>query len=149
MKPARNFWPVGIIVFFTTFFIGMAVVIVIASFHRDTLVSDNYYEQELKFQDQIDATARAEKCGAKIEFDSAGRKIFLTLPAEQAKQIVGGKITLYRANAAELDRQFPLELRGDGTQALDVSKFASGPWRVRVRWNVSGQDYFLEKKIVI
>jgi nitrogen fixation protein FixH len=149
MKPARNFWPIGIIVFFTAFFIGIAVVIVIASVHRETLVSDNYYEQELKFQDQIDAVARAEKCGAKIQFDAAGRKIIFTLPADQAKQLVSGKITFYRANAAELDRQLTLELSGDGTQALDVSKFASGPWRVRVRWNVSGQDYFLEKKIVI
>ena len=44
---SRNYWPMGVIVVFVLFFIGMASVVVIAVTHRDHLVSDNYYEQEL------------------------------------------------------------------------------------------------------
>ena len=45
-------------------FAGMAGVVVIAATHRESMVSENYYEQELKFQDQIDSAARAQKSGA-------------------------------------------------------------------------------------
>ena len=50
MKTNINLWPFSILAAFGLFFIGMASVVVIASTHREHLVSDNYYEQELKFQ---------------------------------------------------------------------------------------------------
>jgi nitrogen fixation protein FixH len=149
MKTDRNFWPVGIMVFFTAFFAGIAVVLVIASTHQDALVSENYYEQELKFQDQIDAAARTEKTGAKIQYDSAAGKLLIVLPGEQANQIISGKISIYRASAPKLDREFPLELHIDGTQAIDVSQFTAGPWQIRVRWKAGDQDYFLERKFIL
>ena len=148
MKTARNFWPVGIIIFFTAFFVGIAVVIVIASTHQDTLVNDNYYEQELKFQDQIDATERAAKCGAKIRYDSAAGKILLALPAEQAGQSVSGKVSFYRANAPALDCDFPMQLNSDGTQTIEISKLANGPWKICARWKADGKDYYLEEKVI-
>ena len=66
MKTTRNLWPLGIFVAFGLFFAGMATVVVIASTHREHLVSANYYEQELKFQRRIDSAERAQKSGAAI-----------------------------------------------------------------------------------
>ena len=60
-----------------------------------------------------------------------------------------GTIEFYRPAAAEFDRTLPLTPTKDGTQTLDVSRFAAGLWLVRVRWNAGGQDYFLEKKVAI
>jgi nitrogen fixation protein FixH len=149
MKSDRNLWPMGIVTAFFLLFCGIAAVLVIAATHRDALVSDNYYENELKFQNQIDAASRAQKAGAKIRYDFAAGKIILTLPVEQAGQNVGGKIMFYRANAPELDRERLLKIKPDGTQTLDISGLVAGPWRIRVYWNAGGQDYFLEMKIII
>jgi nitrogen fixation protein FixH len=149
MKSKFNPWPVGIMMFFTMLFMGLAIVIVIASMHRETLVSENYYEQELKFQGQIEAAGRAEKSGAKLGCDAAAKKVFVSLPAEQLDHNFSGKIYFYRASAPELDRELPLEPKSDGGQAVDVSGFAAGAWTVSVRWNAGGQDYFLEQKIKI
>ena len=67
MKTNRNLWPLGIFVTFGLFFAGMTGVVVIAATHRDSLVNGNYYEQELKFQGQIDAAARAVMIDVPIE----------------------------------------------------------------------------------
>ena len=149
MKTNRNLWPFGIIAAFGLFFIGMASVVVIASTHREHLVNPNYYEQELKFQGQIDATARAQKSGANLLYDPAAGKVVITLPAAQLAQNFSGTMTLYRANAPELDREFLLQPRADGTQTFDVSKLAPGPWRFRAAWVADGNNYFLEEKIIV
>ena len=149
MKTNRNLWPFGIIAAFGLFLIGMASVVVIASTHREHLVNPNYYEQELKFQGQIDATARARKAGANLLYDSAAGRVVFSLPAAQITQNFSGTMTLYRANAPELDREFLLQPRTDGTQTFDVSKLAPGPWRFRAAWVADRNTYFLEEKIIV
>jgi len=147
MKSNRNPWPLGIVVTFGLFFIGMAGVVVIAATHREHLVNGNYYEQELKFQGQIDAAARAQKSGATI--GSANDVVTVILPPALLVPNFSGMVELYRPSAPELDRQFPLAPTADGRQTLDVSRFAPGLWRVRVKWNAGGQDYFLDQKIIV
>jgi hypothetical protein len=147
MKANRNLWPLGIFVTFGLFFAGMASVVVIAATHRDSLVSGNYYEQELKFQSRIDAIARAQKSGATIGL--ANDLVTVALPASQLAQKLSGAVEFYRPSAPELDREFPLTPKAGGSQSFDVSKFAAGLWVVQVRWNAGGQDYFLEQKITV
>ena len=149
MKSNRNLWPWGIVAFFVLFFAGMAVMVIIAATHRDHLVSETYYEQELKYQGQIDSAARAKSSGASVALDAVGTSLIVTLPPAQVAQTISGAIELYRPSAPDLDRQFPLAPSADGTQKLDVSKFAAGLWVVRVKWNAAGQDYFLEQKITV
>ena len=146
---ARNLWPLGIFTAFGVFFAGMASVIVIAATHREHLVNNNYYEQELKFQAQIESGERTQKSGANMAFDSAKSLVVITLPVAQLAQKLSGTIELYRPSEAKLDREFKLEPRADGTQVLDVSKLAAGLWLVRAKWNAGGESYFIEQKIIV
>jgi nitrogen fixation protein FixH len=147
MTITRNLWPLGIFVTFGVFFAGMATVVVIAATHRDSLVSPNYYEQELKFQSRIDSASRAGKSGAGITCDSAHGNIVIALPATQLTQQLSGAIELYRPSDMKLDCEFLLAPKSDGRQTLDVSRLAAGLWLVRVKWTAGGEDYFLEQKI--
>ena len=149
MKTTRNFWPLGIFTAFGLFFVGMASVVVIAATHRDHLVNDNYYEQELKFQSQIDSSARTQKSGATIAYDAGSSSVVIALPVAQLAQKFSGVINLYRPAEPKLDREFQLEPKADGTQTLDVSKLTPGLWLVRAKWNAAGETYFLEQKIKI
>jgi hypothetical protein len=149
MKTQRNLWPLGIILTFVVFVSGMAWVVVIASTHQDSLVSNSYYEQELKFQSQIDAAARAAKSGATIFRDAGAGNIVITLNVAELKKDFFGKVEFYRPSAPELDHEIPLAPKADGTQTINISRLANGPWSVRVKWNTGGQAYFLEQKIII
>ena len=149
MKTEKNFWPLGIIVTFALFFIGMASVVVIAATHREHLVNNNYYEQELKYQSQIDTVARTQTSGAQLAFDAATGAVVIHLPGAQRAQKFSGAIELYRPAAPDLDQKFPLTPDAAGTQTLDVSKLTPGLWLVRVQWNAAGADYFLEQKITV
>lgn len=144
-----NFWPVGILAALALFFCCLTAVIVIAATHSETMVSKNYYEQELTFQDQIDGAARAQKSGATIYSDSANGNIIITVPVSQLVQKLSGTVELYRPSEPKLDEALQLTPRPDGTQVLDTAKLAGGLWVVRVRWIVGGENYFLEQKISV
>ena len=149
MKASFNPWPAGIIAFFVLLLCGMATVVAIAVTHRESMVNDNSYEQELKFQNQIDSVARAQKAGARLQLNAPAGRFLVVVPAPQLAEKLSGSIEFYRPSAAELDREYPLAPGADGTQSLDVSQLAAGPWQVRVKWSAGGQDYFLEQKITL
>jgi hypothetical protein len=150
MKPKPNLWPYALIMTFVIFISATAGLIVMAATHRDNLVSDNYYEQEIKYQSRIDSADRARQLPqAKAAYDAAQRRIVISLPPSHAGKKISGQIDLYRPSAAQLDRQFKLEPDATGHQVLDAAALSKGLWKVRVSWTVEGQDYFMEQKIVI
>ena len=149
MKTNRNLWPYGIIAAFILFLSGTAGLIVIAATHPQSLVSPNYYEQEIAFQKHLDGGARARQSGASMELDAAAGKLVIALPAGPAGRDLTGQIALYRPSAASLDRQLSLQPDANGRQSIDVTGWPEGPWEVHVSWNIGGQDYFLDRKIVI
>jgi nitrogen fixation protein FixH len=151
MKPSRNLWPLGIILTFALFFAGTVGLIVMAFSQKVDLVSADYYEQELKFQGRIDRVERTRRAAtqAAVAYDAARRCITVSLPAEQARHGVTGRIELYRPSAAGLDRAVELAPDAQGVQRLDAAGLAPGLWKVRVSWTVEKQDYFLDQKVVV
>jgi hypothetical protein len=151
MQPKRNLWPLGIITAFAVFITGTSALVVIASSHRLDLVSPDYYEQEIRFQNHIDRDARTRQLAtpATISYDATAQNIVIVLPAAPEPQPLIGQIQLYRPSSAGLDRQIKLELNSAGAQTLDAAGLQHGLWNIRVSWSASGRDYFVEKRIVI
>ena len=149
MKPTRNYWPLGIIAAFVVFFCGLTTAIVIAATHHENLVSENYYEQEIKFEDQIAGADRAQKSGATLAFDAQNGLLVVQVPVAQLALKFTGTVELYRPSEPKLDREFMLETKADGTQTLNVSQLTAGLWLVRAQWIAGGENYFLEQKITV
>jgi len=151
MNSKFNPWPYAIILTFVIFISATAGLIVMAASHRGDLVSDNYYEQEIKYQTRIDSSDRARQLLARATaaYEPAARRILISLPKEQVGKPVSGDIQLYRPSAARLDCQFKLEPDSTGLQILDAATLPKGLWKIRVSWTVDGQDYYMEQKIVI
>jgi nitrogen fixation protein FixH len=114
-------------------------------------VREDYYDQEIRFQQQIDRVQRTQAISTQITLasDPATHFISIGLPPEQAAQNPAGTILLYRPSDASLDRQFALKLGADGVQRLDVHTLLPGLWKVRVQWTIHGQDYSFDKSIVL
>ena len=148
---SRNLWPYGIIAVFAVFIPATIGLIIMACSHKEELVSANYYEQEIKFQAQMERLARTQQLGpqAGVAYDAAARSLSITLPADHVRREATGHIELYRASAAGLDRQVKLQPNASGLQTLDTSGFPAGPWKVRVSWKVGSEDFLIEKNVVL
>jgi hypothetical protein len=151
MKASRNLWPLGIITVCSLFAAGTAGLIVMACSQKVELVSDDYYEKELKFQGQIDRAERTrrEASQAAVAYDAAHHNITVSLPPGQVHGNVRGNVELYRPSAASMDRAMRLEPDASGVQRLDASALAPGLWKVRVSWTFDKRNYYLEQKVVV
>jgi hypothetical protein len=151
MKSKRNLWPYGILLTFVLFISGTITLIVIACTNNADLVSRDYYEEEMRFQTQIDRLDRAQQLDAQAEVAySADRKqIVITLPPGHSHGGTLGRIQLYRPSAAGLDRSIELKTDASGVQLVDAAKLQPGLWKVKVLWTANGTDYQIDQRILV
>jgi hypothetical protein len=149
-SPGRNLWPAGIIATFVLFIAGTVGLVILSARNHVELVSPDYYERELRYQEQINRRERTQalKDPARVSYDAAQGSIVVALPAAQAR-VAKGRIQLYRPSDARLDRDLPLALDVNGIQRLDAKRLHAGPWNIRVQWNVDGEEFFLNHSIVV
>jgi hypothetical protein len=144
MKPKRNFWPYAIILYFVIFIGAMTAWIVFATRNDQELVRKDYYEQELKYQGELERTTRASVLPVTVAYDSSTKQISIALPANAET----GTIYFYRPSRASLDRELPLAL-SDGAQTIDVSKFEQGLWKLRLAWKAGGVEFRRDESLVL
>lgn len=151
MTQPRNLWPLGIITAFVMFIAGTAGLVILACTQKMDLVSGDYYEQEIRYQRQIDSSERARRLAepATVAYQNARHRITIALPLEHARAKATGQIQLYRPSAAGLDRQLELDLDAHGRQSLETQNLQPGLWRVRVHWAFAEQDYCIDRAVVV
>jgi nitrogen fixation protein FixH len=151
-SPSRwNPWPVSIVTFFSLAILGCTTFVVFCSRHSADLISPNYYEDEVKYQGQIDRLQHTQQQAplASVRYDALSKIITLSLPPEHTQAKPSGQIHLYRPSAAALDRQVRLDLNASGIQMIDAGSFRPGLWKVRVSWIVANREYFIDQPVVI
>jgi nitrogen fixation protein FixH len=150
-RRAANPWPAAIVVYFIGFFAFIVAFTVFATRQRVDLVSQDYYEQEIDFQKQLDRLNRTQpfNAGAAVTYDSARQQLSIALPPAHARRPASGQIRLYRPSDAGIDQSVRLAVNADGVQFVDARQMREGLWKVRVQWKVDGQEYFFEQPLVI
>lgn len=148
--PPRSLWPLAITTFFTLAVIFLGSFVVYALRQREDLVSANYYENEIRYQQQLDLLNRSQAVAAQVvvTYEPVANQIVITLPAAQAHG-AAGKIRLYRPSDASLDREFLLALDAASAQQLDATKLQPGLWKIRVQWTANGQEYFIDQRVIV
>ena len=150
VKPPRTFWPHAILAWFVIFGAALAAWITFALRQRVELVSPDYYEEEVRFQTQLDRLNRTAglRSEVAIQYDAASSQVTLHLPAGQVARHPRGRVRFYRPSEASLDFEVTLSVDAAGLQRIDVSGRRAGQWKMRLQWKADGQDYFLEETLV-
>ena len=146
---SRTVWPYAIIAVFVLFagYIGFMV----QQAMRTTvdLVSPNYYQQELAYQQRMESVARTAALPAPVQLrhDGATRRLTLQRPVTMAGQAIRGQLHFFRPSDQKLD--FILPLQTGTQQQFNTARMQPGYWRVRVDFTADTQAYFLEKELII
>jgi nitrogen fixation protein FixH len=140
----RNPWPYAIVAYFVIFIAAIIIWVAFAARNDPQLVRNDYYEQELKFQTEIDGQSRAARVNVSIAYDPTKQIVTVGVPSSATS----GSIYFYRPSNAKLDREIALALN-DGSQSIDVRSFESGLWKLRVRWTAGGAEYHHNATIIL
>lgn len=139
-------WGKGILVTIILF-VAFIMTLVVISVKQDDihLVTENYYEKEIKYQEQIEREKSAAQLNREVLlFDAESKVILLDLPIG-AK----GELQLFRPSDARLDQLLPLEIMDAGKTSISLNQLKPGYWRVKLTWIEDGVEYYEESKITI
>ena len=141
-------WGSGIAIGFTCFVIFMGT-LVIKSFKQDIdLVHEDYYGEELKYQDRIDRGMKSSALQERFIYCISKDEVVIRFPKEMEKERVDGEILFFRPSDKKKDIKAPLHLI-HGEQHFPIGQFSKGLYKVQINWEMSGAKYFNEETIII
>ena len=140
-------WGVGITIVIAVFIVFILSFVYRASQTDTDLTSEDYYEQEINYQQTIDAKQNALSLKDEFVFNQSDEFFVIEFP-EIVEGYSDGKIHFYRPENAELDKTFKLETN-NGIMAFPKTSLKNGGYKLSVFWTKDGKEYLIEKEINI
>ncbi len=138
-------WGHKITIFFSAF-VALIIALVVMSMRQDvSLVTQDYYAQEIVYGQQMDKIRNARQPGQGLDFkyDAATQQARFALAAD-AETPVTGTLQFFRPADATLDFDVPLQPDQSGQQTVDLSRRATGLWKVKASWQRDEQEFYAE-----
>ena len=135
-------WGNGIVITFVLF-CTFIIAIVAKSFQYDVnLVSQDYYQEELAYQEVIDAKANNVCLEEEASIHYDGNMITIKVPTEQ----VNGTIHFYRPDDSKLDQKLPLT---SSEFSVSDQLLKQGKYVAKVSWSDQDKSYIMEETLFV
>lgn len=143
-------WGTGIVISIIAF-IGFIMYFVITmstnkKYNHD-LVTERYYQKELAYQKQIDASANAAALGEKLTVKKTAQGLVIGFPTRLKPTLIKGKVFLYRPSDKQLDFEIPISLLNKYLLVPD-KRLLDGRWNITVDCKYEGKAYIFKEEIV-
>lgn len=136
-------WAHGIIVAmlsFMLFILGM-IFYFTQNWQNAEMVSDNYYEEELNYQQIIDAKNRADALPEQPRYEQTSQGVKLLFPKSFSNANATYHFDLYRTDDKNLDIKKDFQLEADNTFTIPNEVLVPGHYTLKLHWKQEGQDY--------
>lgn len=111
------------------------------------LVTPKYYEEELKYEDHIDAVNNTAKIGD-VNVQQNVSDVTVTLPKEMQGLKVTGEAWFYNKTNANNDKHVTFETNNCVT-AFEKDKLPKGNFLLKLSWKTGSENYYIEKSITL
>jgi nitrogen fixation protein FixH len=143
-------WGTEIVIAFIGF-IGFILYFVISistdSTYDHDLVVEDYYQQELKFQNDIDKENNSKVLANNISWKKTNDGIVIMFPETLDVELIKGKVFLYRPSNKQLDFEIEISLSNHNLLIPD-NRLLDGRWNIKVDWVYEGTSYMYKKEIL-
>ncbi|MBE0673123.1 MAG: FixH family protein [Bacteroidales bacterium] len=139
-------WGTGTFIFFAGFVLFMLALVFFASRQRVQLVAENYYEKELKFQDEREKQARTAALSEPLRWELREGMLLLDFPDQVGTPIMG-TLFFYNPSNEDLDQKMDFESTNDSL-LLDITALPVSRYTLKVDWQAGGVKYYSEGMLI-
>jgi hypothetical protein len=140
-------WGIRITILYLGFVAIIVSLVVIAMGNKHDLVAKDYYYQELKYQDRIDALANEKNLKVSIVHEIQSYAVILSFPGEELKNDFSGEVLFFRPSDAAKDLKLPLKFDRTGKQRIDKTSLTKGIYKMCITWT-NGNKIFYKEEII-
>lgn len=142
-------WGTKIAVLYISFVALIGFMVTLCMRQNIELVSDDYYERELVFQDKINEMNNANALPEKISHTILPEGVIIQFPALFKTKKVSGEILFFRPSDKSKDHSAGIRLNENAQQLIPAQFLSKGMYKMKVSWNADATSYFTEEIIVI
>lgn len=138
-------WGYKITFAYLVFVAGILFLVYKAANEDYDLVTEQYYEAELKYQEVIDQKDRVAKLSAPVQVRTSVSHIAIQFPKEFRNKEVKGELYLYRPSDDQQDIRKKF-VTSEAAYETTFDHSLSGLYEIKLSWESEGQTYFYEQK---
>jgi nitrogen fixation protein FixH len=138
-------WGYKIIIAYAIFIVGMLSMVYVASQQTNEMQDENYYAQELKYQEVIDGKNNLNVFPNKVSISQSEGNLMLKIPTETIANIENGTIYFLRPSDQTKDLHIALKVNEKGEQLIALNALTNGLYTVKISWKSNGKVYFYEQ----
>ncbi len=142
-------WGASMAIVYSIFAIIMVIFAVKASQIKYDLVTENYYDEAVKYQDRIDENANAQNASSKLSFNYNTNSKSLLVNVTGSEKELSGKLSFYKPDKASNDFAINFQTDASGIQSIPLQNLSHGYWRVTANYVVNGKNCLEQKRIFI
>lgn len=113
------------------------------------LVAKDYYDQELSFQNKIDASKNNAETGIGWKINVENEEIVISYPDTLLANNIKGDILFFRPSNSDNDVKEVLKLDAGGKQRFPKSNFITGAYIIKINWVMNGKNYFDQRNFYL
>jgi nitrogen fixation protein FixH len=131
-------------------FAAMMIYMVVKSFQTNVdLVSEDYYMQELNYQQQIDKKKNVKTDQKAIEYKLTSNGVELIFSESTMLSAIEGTINLYRPSEADMDQQLIINLDSMKRQRITPEMLVPGKYILKIDWKEGEIPYYQEIQLLV
>jgi len=139
-------WGHKILIVYLAFVAGIMFLVYKANQEKFDLVTDNYYDAELKYQDVINQKQRVAELSALPVISHSTNSVSIQLPQEFLNKNVEGQLYLYRPSDASKDIRKNFSTQNNSVR-ISLDNNLSGSYEVKLSWQADGKKFYNEQRI--
>ncbi len=146
----KNFsWGHGVVIALAAFIIFiLSMLFLFPNGQKNSeMVTDNYYEEELQYQDVIDAKKRADELQEKPVYSQSTEGIKITFPQDYNSSNTTVKFVLNRTDDQNLDIKKSVQLTGQSF-VIPAQVLKMGNYTLRLSWTKDKTDYRIDYDVI-
>ena len=140
-------WGTGIviaIVLFITFILSFVYKTIFMEEYEHHLVSEDYYKDELHYQEEIDKLNNAKYLTENVILSNTEQGIIIQFPKDKDFNKIEGKVNFLRRSNDKLDFEKKIDLSSH-SMLIEDSILVKGKWEIRVDWQYNDEEYLLKE----
>jgi len=141
-------WGYIIVMVYSCFVLGIMTMVYLSAKENRDLVSENYYAEEIAYQNVIDQSSKAAALSAPVELTVSANQLTIQLPHEFIKLHTKGHWTLYYAADKKRDISGTFGST-NGIYHIQIPAGKSGQFLFKLQWESGNTAYYFEKPIVL
>lgn len=110
------------------------------------LVSEDYYKDELYYQQEIDKMNNANKLDKNVTVERVGNGMQVTFPEEMEQANISGTIFFQRPSDKRVDFKKDIVLDKNIMLIVD-DRLINGRWNIKIDWKYSDEEYLYKKEL--